>query len=107
MPKCSSSVGQIESLSGRVGRPSGFASDGAGNGRRAERASLIRRVCLQVHVTPLNDECTRSYAPARMSALAQLTTLRLGGPARLLVEARTEDEAIAAVRAAAHARGPP
>jgi hypothetical protein len=51
MPKRSSSVGQIESLSGRVGRPSGFASDGAGSGVRAERAAIIRRVCLQLQVT--------------------------------------------------------
>jgi UDP-N-acetylmuramate dehydrogenase len=32
--------------------------------------------------------------------LARLTTLRLGGPARRLVEARSEDELVAAVRAA-------
>jgi UDP-N-acetylmuramate dehydrogenase len=35
-----------------------------------------------------------------VAALAPLTTLRLGGPARRLVEARTEDELIAAVREA-------
>jgi UDP-N-acetylmuramate dehydrogenase len=35
-----------------------------------------------------------------MTDLAPLTTLRLGGPARRIVEARSEDEAIAAVRAA-------
>jgi UDP-N-acetylmuramate dehydrogenase len=35
-----------------------------------------------------------------MPDLAQLTTLRLGGPAHRLVEAHTDDEAIAAVRAA-------
>jgi UDP-N-acetylmuramate dehydrogenase len=34
------------------------------------------------------------------AALAPLTTLRLGGPARRLVEAHTEDELVAAVRAA-------
>ena len=32
--------------------------------------------------------------------LAQLTTLRLGGPARALVEAGPEDELVAAVRSA-------
>jgi UDP-N-acetylmuramate dehydrogenase len=41
-----------------------------------------------------------------MTTLADLTTLRLGGPARTLVEARTEDEAIAAVRAADAAAEP-
>jgi UDP-N-acetylmuramate dehydrogenase len=35
-----------------------------------------------------------------MTELAPLTTLRLGGPARRIVEARTEDDAIAAVREA-------
>ena len=35
-----------------------------------------------------------------MTDLAELTTLRLGGPARRLVEARTEEDAIAAVDAA-------
>jgi UDP-N-acetylmuramate dehydrogenase len=35
-----------------------------------------------------------------MTDLAELTTLRLGGPARRMVEARTEEEAIAAVEAA-------
>ena len=38
--------------------------------------------------------------------LAPLTTLRLGGPARRLVEARTEDELVAAVREADAAREP-
>src|SRR2546423_1167615 len=47
MPKRSSSVGQIESLSGRVGRPSGFASDGASRrSRRALRPAVLARVCL-------------------------------------------------------------
>src|SRR3954462_11947589 len=35
-----------------------------------------------------------------MTDLAPLTTLRLGGPARRLIEARTEADAIAAVRQA-------
>src|SRR3954462_2052781 len=35
-----------------------------------------------------------------MSLLAELTTLRLGGPAARTVEARTEDEVVAAVRQA-------
>lgn len=38
--------------------------------------------------------------------LADLTTLRLGGPARTLVEARTADELVAAVRAADEAGEP-
>ncbi|MFE2107574.1 hypothetical protein ACFXAF_17115, partial [Kitasatospora sp. NPDC059463] len=38
--------------------------------------------------------------------LAPLTTLRLGGPARRLVTAHTDDEVIAAVRAADAAGGP-
>jgi UDP-N-acetylmuramate dehydrogenase len=41
-----------------------------------------------------------------MKPLADLTTLRLGGPARTLTEARTDDEAIAAVTAADAAREP-
>ncbi|MEA2457925.1 MAG: UDP-N-acetylmuramate dehydrogenase [Thermoleophilaceae bacterium] len=41
-----------------------------------------------------------------MTLLADLTTLRLGGPARTLVEARTEADAIAAVRAADAAKEP-
>jgi UDP-N-acetylmuramate dehydrogenase len=41
-----------------------------------------------------------------MSLLSELTTLRLGGPARRMVEARSEDEVVAAV-AAADAAGEP
>jgi UDP-N-acetylmuramate dehydrogenase len=41
-----------------------------------------------------------------MTDLAPLTTLRLGGPARRIVEAHTEADAIAAVRAADSAREP-
>ncbi len=41
-----------------------------------------------------------------MTLLADLTTLRLGGPARALVEATTEADAVAAVRAADAAREP-
>jgi UDP-N-acetylmuramate dehydrogenase len=41
-----------------------------------------------------------------VTLLSELTTLRLGGPAGTLVEARTEDDAIAAV-AAADAAGEP
>lgn len=37
-------------------------------------------------------------APARIQSLAELTTLRVGGPARTLVTATTEQELIAAVR---------
>jgi UDP-N-acetylmuramate dehydrogenase len=40
------------------------------------------------------------------AALADLTTLRLGGPARELVEARSSDELVAAVRAADAAGSP-
>src|SRR5436305_4739010 len=101
MPKRSSSVGQIESLSGRVGRPSGFASDGAsGRSRRAERAAIIARVCLQVQVTGGNDDGAASYAPAGMEDLAPLTTIRLGGPPKRLIEAHGEAEAIESVREA-------
>ena len=39
-------------------------------------------------------------APDLASALAPLTTLRLGGPARAWVRATTEDELVAAVSAA-------
>jgi UDP-N-acetylmuramate dehydrogenase len=39
-------------------------------------------------------------APAPLPPLAPLTTLRLGGPARRLVEARSAEEVVAAVRAA-------
>ena len=38
--------------------------------------------------------------PSTTHALAHLTTLRLGGPARSMVEASTEDELVAAVTAA-------
>src|SRR4051794_18018825 len=100
MPKRSSSVGQIDSLSGRVGHPSGFAADGAGSGRRAERAAIICRVCLQVQVTGRMMTARGPTLHSHMTDLAPLTTLRLGGPARRIVEARSEDEAIAAVRAA-------
>jgi len=41
-----------------------------------------------------------------MTALAELTTLRLGGPAGRLVDAATEDEVLAAVRAADATREP-
>src|SRR2546421_10883073 len=41
-----------------------------------------------------------------MSLLSDLTTLRLGGPAREIVEARSEDEVVAAV-AGADAAGEP
>src|SRR5437763_9255655 len=101
MPKRSSSVGQIESLSGRVGRPSGFASEGAsGRSRRVERSAIICRVCLQLQVTASDDDGAASYAAPGMTELAPLTTIRLGGPARRLVEARTEADAVAAVREA-------
>src|SRR4051794_38141563 len=41
-----------------------------------------------------------------MTDLASLTTLQLGGPARRIVEAHSEDEALAAVRAADEAGEP-
>jgi UDP-N-acetylmuramate dehydrogenase len=41
-----------------------------------------------------------------MTTLAELTTLRLGGPAARMVEARSEDELVAAVREADTAREP-
>jgi UDP-N-acetylmuramate dehydrogenase len=41
-----------------------------------------------------------------MSLLSELTTLRLGGPARRLVEARTEDDVVAVVREADDANEP-
>jgi UDP-N-acetylmuramate dehydrogenase len=43
----------------------------------------------------------RARTARRPESLAELTTLRLGGPARAIVEARTEHELVAAVRAGA------